>query len=87
MLKKAKLLKYYSYNKQDEDHKSPLFLLAKDNADFNIKFKENGQEVNTRDLFFKIAQKGEQLNFLNTNKIGRRVEYHLHLKRPLSTGF
>ncbi len=80
MLKKAKLLKYYSYNKQDEDHKSPLFLLAKDNADFNIKFKENGQEVNTRDLFFKIAQKGEQLTFSTQTKSGGELSIIYTLK-------
>ncbi len=58
-LREVRLKKWTAYDKDNASHKKPLFLVNKDNTDFNISFKDkSGKIINTRDLIFTPSKEG-----------------------------
>lgn len=83
----AKVKKYQSYEKDTKDHRGNLFLITEDNSDFNIKFVEKGQIVNTRDLLFEVQQNGNQAIFSTQTQSGGTLKIVYTLKENYIVDF
>ncbi|MFV0530519.1 MAG: membrane protein insertase YidC [Flavobacteriales bacterium] len=79
-IKTAEIKQYQSYDKKQKDHHSKLFLITEKNTDFNIKFTENGQTVNTRDLLFNTQQNDNQVVFSTQTNSGGKLNIVYTLK-------
>ncbi len=86
-IKTAQVKQYQSYEKEKKDHRGTLFLITEDNADFNIKFVEKGQIVNTRDLIFEVQQNGSQVTFSTQTQSGGKLKILYALKKNYLVDF
>ncbi|MFV0236982.1 MAG: membrane protein insertase YidC [Flavobacteriales bacterium] len=79
-IKIAEVKQYQSYEQKREDHQGKLLLITEENADFNIKFTENAQVVNTRDLIFNTTQNDNQVIFSTQTDSGGDLKIIYTLK-------
>lgn len=86
-IKIAELKHYRSYEKEEKDHQGKLFLITEENADFNIKFTEKGQVVNTRDLIFDAQQNNNQVVFSTQTNSGGKLRIIYTLKENYLVDF
>ncbi|APD07855.1 membrane protein insertase YidC [Flavobacteriaceae bacterium UJ101] len=86
-IKTAEIKQYQSYEKKEEDHHGKLLLITEENANFNIKFTENGQVVNTRDLIFNTTQTDKQVVFSTQTNSGGKLKIVYTLKENYLVDF
>jgi YidC/Oxa1 family membrane protein insertase len=87
-LREVRLKKWTAYDKDDKSHKKQLYLVTKDNTDFNLSFKDkSGRIINTRDLVFTPSVNGNETVF--TANLGDKssIQFKYKLKGKYSIDF
>lgn len=86
-LREVRLKKWTAYDKDNNSHKKPLYLVNKNNSDFNISFKDkNGKIINTRDLVFTPSVQGNEVIF-SANLKDALIQFKYKLKGKYSLDF
>lgn len=86
-LREVRLKKWTAYDKDNNSHKKPLYLVNKNNSDFNISFKDkNGKIINTRDLVFTPSVQENEVIF-SANLKDALIQFKYKLKGKYSLDF
>ncbi len=87
-LREVRLKKWTAYDKDDKSHKKPLYLVNKENTDFNISFKDkSGKVINTRDLVFTPSVQGNETVFTANLEGDSFIQFKYKLKGKFSLDF
>ncbi|MDR2122037.1 MAG: membrane protein insertase YidC, partial [Flavobacteriaceae bacterium] len=87
-LKEVRLKKWTAYDKDNKSHKKPLYLINKDNTEFNLSFKDkSGRVVNTKDLVFTPSVQGDETVFTASLGNNSFIQFKYTLKEKYSLDF